>query len=359
MKRADRSLLTNWWFQIDWRILGPIVIFSMIGLLMGINSVHLIDKWIVFYMAAATIFLFVPMINNKKTIIHLSVLLFVVCCVLLIMTYVDPRIIRGSNRWVHIFGLSLMPADLLKPAFIVLTAWFINKVKSKADDFIGDARLWKEGWWPAYLIIFFNLLAMMFFHPDLGNMFLYMMVFGIMLFWAGAKMKYAAIGGGILGVGVLASMMQPHFVRRIFGGGDDFQTAASLRAIRNGGLWGRNEESWLFQEVPMASTDFIFAGIAEMWGAVAAAAMIGLMMLFFFVLWRRAIDIKDSFSSLVIIGAASIFAIHVVMNVLTGLGLFMKGTTLPFISYGGSSLISFSILFAFVLALVRQDKWGQ
>jgi cell division protein FtsW len=144
----------------------------------------------------------------------------------------------------------------------------------------------------------------------------------------------------------------------MFGGSDGYQVARSLEAIKNGGLWGRGEESFLFQNVPMANNDFVFSGLAEMWGAVACAFLVGAMFVMFCLLFRRAVENKDEFSSLVVFGAAFLFALHVVMNIMTALGLFMKGTTLPFISYGGSSLLAFSILFAIILSLVRQDKWG-
>ena len=360
MKRSDRSFLTNWWFQIDIKILGLIFVFCLVGLLASINSVNLVHRAALFYAIAASIFLIVPMIN-KKNIIKISSMLFVLSMALFIYTYIDPVILRGSNRWAFIFGQSIMPADLLKPAFVVLTAWFVTKIKSMSNgDFIIDKTLWQGGLWPIYLGIFLSILMMMFFHPDLGNMFIYIILFGVMLFWAGAKSRYMCMGGGaVLSVAILASSLHSHFRTRIFGSTDEFQVRQSLSAIKNGGLWGRWEESFLFQDVPMAATDFIFSGIAEMWGAVFASALISAMLVLFVILWRRATESQDGFTSLVIIGAAVIFAMHVAMNVLTAIDLFMKGTTLPFISYGGSSLLSFSLLFAIVLALIRQEKWDR
>jgi len=361
MKRADRSILTNWWFQIDLKILGLIIAFCMVGLLASISSVNLIHKVILFYVMSAGIFLVVPMVNKKSLIIAGSVVLLVFSLFLFIYTYVDPVVIRGSRRWAFLLGQSVMPADLLKPAFVVLTAWFLTKAKSMAKgDFLLDKNLWKNGMWPAYQGLFLLVLLAMFFHPDLGNMFIYLILFSTMLFWAGAKLWYMLAGSGaVLSLSVVASLIHPHFRTRLLGIGDDFQVQASLNAIRNGGLWGRWEESFLFQEVPMAATDFIFSGIAEMWGGIFAAALIIAMMVFFIILWRRAVESRDFFTSLVIIGAATVFAMHVCMNILTAVGLFMKGTTLPFISYGGSSLLSFSLLFAIVLALIRQEKWNR
>lgn len=358
MKRADRSLLTNWWFQIDWKILGLIVAFGFVGILAGIHSVHLLDKIFLFYIAAGIILFAVPMMTRTR-IIAMSWAILAACLALFAITYAYPHAMHGSIRWARIFGWSLMPADLLKPAFVVLTAWFLVQIKRRApDDWIADAALWRGGWWPAYLAVFAAILVAMFEHPDVGNVFIYLLLLAAMMFWADIKKKYVlgmvALGAAAVGL----AMIQPHFRARILGGVDDYQIRRSLDAIKNGGLWGRGEESFLFGKIPMENTDFVFASIAEMWGAVAGAALLAAMFALFCITFRRAAENRDEFSSLVIFGAAFLFAIHVSLNVFSATVMFLKGTTLPFISYGGSSLIGFSILFGIVLAVIRQDKWG-
>ena len=319
---------------------------------------HLIDKMVLFYVIGMAIFFIVPMMS-KKSIITLSWLMLAGCLALFALTYLSPHVLNQSKRWAYVFGFSFMPADLMKPAFIVLTAWFITKIKRLApDDWLGDPILWKNGLWPAYFFLFSVVLTAMFFHPDLGNMFIYIMMFGAMLFWAGAKIKYFFVLGGIFSLAVAASFIHPHFRLRMLRLTDPHQVNRSLDAIRNGGLWGRGEESFLFARVPMANNDFVFAGIAEMWGVVFSVIMLLSMLALFVYLFRKAVENRDDFSSLFIFGAAVLFALHVVINVATAVGLFMKGTTLPFISYGGSSLLSFSLLFAMVMALERLDKWG-
>jgi cell division protein FtsW len=358
MKRSERSLLTNWWHQLDWWILGFIVAFSFVGLLSGLHSVHLIDKILLFYGLGAAIFFVVPMLP-KKAIIAFSWILFAMCVAFFAMTYISPHVLNNSKRWTFVFGFSLMPADILKPAFIILTAWFMTELKKRApDDFVGDMKLWRDGWWPAYILVFTTLLAAQFFHPDLGNMFIYILLFGAMLYWADAKMKYLLLLGAAGAATVGLSFMHPHFYARFFGKADLYQTERSLDAIRNGGLWGRAEESFLFSRVPMANNDFVFAGIAEMWGAIGAAMLLFAALWLFLILFKRAHENRDEFSSLAIWGAATLFALHVAMNSATALGLFMKGTTFPFVSYGGSSLLAFCFLFAIVLSLIRIDKWG-
>jgi cell division protein FtsW len=357
MRRSDRSLLTKWWFQIDRWVLSFVIAFAFMGLLAGMYSVHLWDKMAMFYVAGAIIFLFVPMMP-KKFIIWASVAIASICFLLFVYTYLSPHAVHESKRWAFILGFSLMPADLMKPAFIVLTAWFLVNAKKRAPyDFMGDPGLWKNGWWEMYYLALLVLLVFMFFHPDLGNMFMYMGVFGAMIFWLGAKMRYILSAVGILSVVLGVSFIHPHFRARILGYSDSYQTIQSLNAIKNGGLYGKGDESFLFDKVPMANNDFVFSLISEMWGALVSVALLSAMFALFCLLFRRSVETRDDFSGLVIFGTAILFALHVIMNVSTALGLFMKGTTLPFISYGGSSFLAFSLLFAIVLSLIRADKW--
>jgi cell division protein FtsW len=358
MKRSDRSLLTNWWFQIDWWIMGLVVAFCFVGILSGIQSVYLFDKIVLFYGLAAGIFLVVPMLP-VRAVIGAAWVLLATCLGLFLLTYLSPHVIHESGRWAFVFGQSLMPADLMKPPFVILTAWFLSMVKRRApDDWIAAASVWRGLWWPAYIALFLPVLVMMFFHPDLGNMFMYIITFGAMVFWAGAKWRYIFAFGGLGVCAVLTSFLHGHYRARLLGGSDPYQINRSLDAIRNGGLWGRGEESFLFEKIPMNNNDFVFSGIAEMWGALAGVLLLVAMFWMFCLLFRRANQAKDDFASLILFGTAFLFALHVVMNVATATGLFMKGTTLPYISYGGSSLVAFSLLFAAVLGIVRHEKWG-
>ncbi|MDR2769926.1 MAG: FtsW/RodA/SpoVE family cell cycle protein [Rickettsiales bacterium] len=356
MKRSDRSWLTNWWFQIDWWIFGLVAAFCFIGILCGISSPRLFHKTVFFYAASAAIFLVVPMIGKKMTV-NAAWMLLGICMGLFAATYLTPHVIHGSRRWFMIFGWSVMPADLLKPAFVVLTSWFLAHAKRREPaDWIGGESV--RSAWACYGAAFAAMLAFMFFHPDLGNMFMYLAVFGAMIFWLGAKWRYIAALGLLGVVAGAVSMAHSHFRLRLGGGSDGWQAERALDAIRNGGLWGRGEESFLFQRVPMANNDFVFSHLAEMWGGVACAALLAAMFWMFALLFKRSVAARDDFSSLVIFGAAMFFALHVMLNVLTAAGVIMKGTTLPFISYGGSSLVGFSLLLAVALGAIRREKWG-
>jgi cell division protein FtsW len=368
MKRSDRSLFTSWWFQIDWSVMGLVAALCAVGMLAGIASPHLLHKILGFYAAGAFVLFVVPMMP-RRLIIAGAAVLGAAALGLFLWTYISPTLIHNSARWVRMGGLSLMPADFMKPAFVVLTAWFLVECKkvsgireqvseAAAGDFIGAKNLWTGGWWPVYLALFGGILLMMFFHPDIGNMFMYLAVFAAMLWWLGAKWKYI---GGLVALGATAfaaAFSHPHFRARLLGTADSWQTDRSIDAIKNGGWFGLWEESNLFERVPMANTDFVFSGIVEMWGAVFAVLLLAAMFVLFAVLWRRAVESRDDFGGLVIFGAAVFFALHTIMNIMTATGVMMKGTTLPFISYGGSSLLAFCLLFAIVLGVIRQDKWG-
>jgi len=347
------------------------VAFSFVGILTGIVSVNQraapsINKVAFLYLLAAAIFVVVPVVvGKKKTLVDLAWAWLAFCSVLLVMCWImpNPNLVRetGAHRWASAFGVSLMPIDLLKPAFIILAAWFISSCRRIAtEDWIADKALWASGRWPAFLAAFGAFLACMFIQPDLGNMFMYILTFSAMAFVVGIKWRYVFGGAAALTATIAAaSITHSHFRMRLMGVADDWQATQSKIAIRNGGLWGQRADSFVFGQVPMANNDFVFSEIAEMWGVVAGAALIAAMFWMFIMLIRRANQAKDDFSMLVIFGVAFMFALHVMMNIFTAIGLFMKGTTLPFISYGGSSLIAFSLMFAAALALARIDKWGK
>ena len=388
MKRSEASLFTSWWFQIDWAVMGPVVALCFVGMLAGISSPHLLNKIFLFYAAGAFALFIVPMLP-RRVVVAGAAILCAAALGLYFWTYISPVAIHNSTRWVRAGGFSVMPADIMKPAFVVLTAWFLSECKKRmnarpaqvlpgrasrakqnfpapqagqkeratTDDFVGAKNLWTGGWWPGYLAVFGAVLIMSFFHPDIGNMFMYLIVFAAMIYWMGAKMKYLlglSVAGG---AAFLAAFMHPHFRARLLGTADSWQADRSVDAIKNGGLFGLWEESNLFERVPMANTDFIFSGIVEMWGAVPAVIMLATMFALFFVLWRRAVESRDDFGGLVIFGVATFFALHIMLNIFTATGIIVKGTTLPFISYGGSSLLAFCLMFAIVLGVIRKDKW--
>ena len=192
-----------------------------------------------------------------------------------------------------------------------------------------------------------------------------MLVFCAMVFIAGLPLVlipvFAGIGALMLTV---AFFSLGHVHRRIIafftGAGDTYQVDNSVDSIRHGGLLGSGDDAFVKQYLPDVHTDFIFAAIAEDLGAIMAC---GLLLLLFFVFRRlitNATNARDLFVLYATGGTAALFGTQICFNMLTTLNLFApKGMTLPFISYGGSSLLAYCLLFGMILAIVREDKWKQ
>ena len=383
-KRTEESRLTSWYFETDKRLLGLVLVMILVAMIMAISSgsamfvrtINLTHKvqWyeffvrmIPFYVVGVLTLIGVSM-TNRDTIIKLSWLDIIVCFLLLLGTVVNPHLVNNSHRWFVVPHLpNIMPSDLMKPGFVIITAWFISKMRSVYGDDMFDLKrtvLQVKTWsWVWYAVPFMLVLAIQFWHPDFGTMLLFLSTFAVMLFLVGLPMKLVGIMGGIGGALVaMGFCVLPHVRARtlgMFGAVDPTsQIGIALRAIRNGGLFGAGDKADIVEHLPMAESDFVLSVICENFGAIASCALIVLLA---FVLWRlfkQSSCARDDFVSLAIAGAASMFGIQVCINLASTLRLMpAKGMTLPFISHGGSSLVSYCLLFGMILALIREDKW--
>ena len=377
MLRTEESKLTSWYFEIDRRLLGYVLALIVISVICMISAGsvaaerigqqwdYYIIKAIPFYIFGV-IFLLASSALSKKWVLRISWLNVIVGLCLLLVTLVFPHPIKGSDRFVHLLGFNIMPADIMKPGFIIITAWFLSKMRDKFGDGMFLSRTaWQFKWWSwwPYLAVFVPALLIIFRHPDLGTSILYLAVLCAMLFIAGLPLKVipimAAAGLGLLTV---AFFTMSHVHNRIIsfftGKGDTYQVDQSIESIQNGGLFGQGDSSFVKQSLPDAHTDFIFAAIAEDAGAILACGLIVFLMLVLRRLILNATSARDNFVFYATGGAAALFGTQVCINLMSTLHLFApKGMTLPFISYGGSSLLSFCLLFGMILALVREDKW--
>ncbi|MBD5400504.1 FtsW/RodA/SpoVE family cell cycle protein [bacterium] len=376
-KRSEESTLTSWYFEIDRRLLGCVLLLVFIGMLFMVSAGSVaaerigqpwhffIVKAMPFY-AIGLITLFVVSLLNKKWVMRIAWVNVAVGLLLLPVTVVAPHVIKGSKRFVSLMGFNVMPADVMKPGFIILTAWFLARMSEKFGSKMFTTRdAWKLEWlsWWTYLAVFVPTLLIIFRHPDVGTAMLYLAVLCAMLFISGLPWKFFAIIVGLIPVGITTAFFtMSHVHRRIMtlltGDGDNYQVTQSVQSIQHGGLLGSGDDAFVKQSLPDAHTDFIFAAIAEDVGAIVAC---GLLCLLLYVLKRLVTDAthaRDTFVFYATGGAAALFGTQVCINLMTTLHLFApKGMTLPFISYGGSSFVAFCLLFGMILAIVREDKW--
>lgn len=381
---GEDSKLTAWYFEIDRGLLGWVLTLVVIGLITMITAgaaeatrigepwYHFIQKAIISY-SLGLVCLFGFSMLNKKQIIWLSVIgLIIGIGTLLLTAFPNPfQIIKnGSHRWIRILGQTFMPADILKPFFIVITAWFLSVMrKIYGGDIFLNKEAWKFKWvsWIPYLIVFSCCVLLILLHPDFGTALLYTGVFCLMLFVAGFPLKWLpGIIGTFGGIGALAIVFLPQLahvrdrIGHIFYVKQFSQAWYSLNAIKHGGLLGSGEESFVKDALPESTNDFVYSSIAEDWGAFAACALVLLLFLILNKLIRHATYARDDFVVYAVSGTAALFGLQVCFNLMTALHLVIdKGMTLPFISYGGVSFITFCILFGIILALIREDTWNK
>ncbi|MBQ6110242.1 MAG: FtsW/RodA/SpoVE family cell cycle protein [Alphaproteobacteria bacterium] len=377
--RGEDSKLTSWYFEIDRKLLTIILLLVGVGAIMMITAgaaqaAHMRppQPWFYFIVKAIPAYLvglsglFIFSMLNKQQIIKLSVVGALVGIIGLLVTVVHPVMMKGSARWAHIGGFGFMPADVLKPSFIILTAWFLDKMrKTFGENIFLNKQAWRFkwlSWWP-YVILFGVCVLIIFRHPDIGTASLYVAVLFAMLLVAGFPLKWLPGVGVLVCVMAMAALSKSHVRERAM---DMFtvkpftQVWYSLNSIRHGGLLGSGEEAYVKDVLPESTNDFIYSAIAEDWGALVACGLVVVLFVLFNMLINHAIHAKDRFVVYAVSGTAALFAGQICFNLMTALHLIInKGMTLPFISYGGISFISFCVLFGMVLALIREDMWNK
>lgn len=378
-RRTDDSQLTDWYFGTDRWLLLYVGIMIFVGMIAAISTgsanairvngnlpwYHFFVKMFPFYIIGIGT-LFITSMFNKKWVLNIAWLNVLICLPLLLVTFVHPQIVNGSTRWVVLGSLKLMPSDIMKPGFVILTAWFLTKMKEKyGDNIFFNKEAWQFNWlsWWPYGLVFLMTVGIMFNQPDVGTSILYFSVLAIMLFVAGLPKKIFAILGGVFAGGITGAFFLHHHVHeRIM----DFfqpldprsQVGYAVNAIRQGGLFGMGDEAFAAENLPMAENDFVYAALVEDFGAIAGCLLLFLFVLVIKRLINSANQAKDKFVLYVITGTTALFSVQICMNLATTLHIIPpKGMTLPFISFGGSSFLGFCLLFGLTMALIREDKW--
>jgi cell division protein FtsW len=278
--------------------------------------------------------------------------MLLVAIVLMIATLFIGVEVKGSRRWINILGLSLQPSEFAKPAFVVVVAWLFAE-NSRRTEIPGNLFA---------LILLAVMAALLVAEPDFGQTMLLAIVWGALFFMAGvpwiwiACLAIAAVGGVFAAYATL-----PHVAGRIDrfispASGDTFQIDTAIQTIMRGGWLGRGPgEGTVKRILPDAHTDFIFAVAAEEFGIIIC---IGLVAIFAMVVIRgfsNSLKSEDAFLRLAAAGLVVLFGVQSVINMAVNLNLMpAKGMTLPFISYGGSSMIAVAFGMGLLLALTRR-----
>ena len=361
--RADTSILGQWWWTVDRWSLAAIAALMAFGALLAAASSPAVAERIdldEFYfikrhfmllpVAIATILAVSAMTPTQVR--RMAIIAFLGCLALLAATLLFGTEIKGARRWLSIAGFSLQATEFVKPMFAVVAAWLFSEA---AHDPRFPGRLICTG-------LFAAVIALVIAQPDLGQAVVITSVWMAQFFLAGLPMWLVA-GLVVLGVsGLIGSYFTlSHVASRIDRfidpkSGDTYQIERSIEAFSSGGLFGRGPgEGQVKQVLPDAHADFVFAVAGEELGLFVALFIVAL---FAFIVLRgmtRAMSEQNLFILLAVAGLLVQFGVQALINMGSSLQLIpTKGMTLPFISYGGSSLLGVALGLGMTLALTRR-----
>jgi len=369
--RENTSLVAKWWRNIDKQILFIFVFLLLLGLFFSFSSTtsmmsEKMNKQTYFFFIKHLIFVSISLflliaisIQEKNKLIKFLIYLFLVSIVLLFLTLVVGVEIKGSKRWMGFDPFPrFQPVELVKPLFII----FVAKIIVLNE---------KVNIYRRYLYSFLVLLLLVIFlinQPDLGQTLLLVSAWITMIFVSGFNMVILLILGlAFLSIIVLLIFFFPEKFGYVFfriktfidpKTGDNFQSQTALDAIKKGGLTGQGMgEGILKDKVPEAHTDYIIAIVSEEFGTIFVLFIVIIFLFIGYKVLNKIFSCNDEFLKLALVGLVSILIIQTFIHIGVNTRLFpTTGMTLPFLSYGGSSLIGNSIIAGIILNFTRKDS---
>lgn len=367
--RSGDPILPRWWRTIDkWSISCLLILFG-IGILLGLAAspplaernglghFHYVQRQLVFGVSALVV-LFATTMMSPKMVRRLGVIGFLIALVaVMFLPVLGTDFGKGATRWYSLGFASVQPSEFLKPGFIIVSAWLM----AASQEINGPPGRTMS------LVLVMVVVGFLAMQPDFGQSALVLFGWGVMYFLAGAPIILLAGAAGIVVLGgMVAYHNSEHFARRI----DGFlnpdvdpttQLGYATNAIREGGFFGvgvgEGQVKW---SLPDAHTDFIIAVAAEEYGLFLVIVIIALYATIVVRSFLRLIRERDTFIRLAGSGLVAMFGVQALINMGVAVRLLpAKGMTLPFVSYGGSSLIAGGIALGMLLALTRSRPQGR
>ena len=360
--RTDRSMISVWWWTIDRWLLGSVVMLMIAGVFMvaaaspsvamkiGVADWFFVKRHLI-YLALSIPIMLVASLCNDGMIRVMGILGLLVMLGLIGATLLLGAEVKGARRWVSIAGFQLQPSEFAKPCFAITCAWLLSS--------------WRENriiWGKALSFLLLGLMVfLLVLQPDIGMTFLFLMTWGALFFLAGMPIGQAA-GLGVAGIATpfVAYQFLPHFATRVdkFLTGTNYQASVAMESFAQGGLFGVGAaEGKLKKHLPDAHADFIYAVVAEEYGALICLVLLGCYAV---IVWRgfgHAGRDYNLFRVLAIAGLVLQFGLQAAIHMASSLQLIpTKGITLPFISYGGSSLVTSALTMGLLMGMIRQQN---
>ena len=369
--RENTSSIAKWWRNIDKAILFLFVFLFLLGLFFSFSSTssmlaEKMNKQTYFFFTKHLIFVFIALfllviisIQDRNKLIKFLPYLFLISLLLLFLIPLFGAEVKGSKRWMDIpFLPRFQPIELIKPLFII----FIAKIIVRNE---------KTNIYRRYLYSFLVLLLIVIFlinQPDLGQTLLLVLTWITMIFVSGFNMVVLSILGLIfLSIIALLIFFSPEKFGYVFlriktfidpKAGDNFQSQKALDAIKQGGLTGQGMgEGILKDNVPESHTDYIIAVISEEFGAIFVLFIVIIFLFIGYKVLNKVFLEKDEFLKLALLGLVSLLIIQTFIHIGVNIRLLpTTGMTLPFLSYGGSSLIGSAFIAGIILNFTRKDS---
>ena len=361
--RAQPTPLSEWWRTVDrltlaalgGLMLGGIVLCLAasppVAARLGLDPFHFVNRQVFFLVPAAAVLVATSFLAPRE-IRQLALVIFVVSLILVAATPYFGSEIKGAKRWLVILGINVQPSEFLKPAFVILIAWLFGESGRRPEMPANTIAL-------VLLVVVISLLVL---QPDFGQTMLITLVWGALFYMAGMRFIWMVGLGATAAVGLTAAFYTvPHVAKRINrfldpASGDTFNIDIATESFVRGGWFGRGPgEGTIKRILPEGHTDFVFAVAAEEFGVILCLILVAL---FAFIVIRaliKAMRNSDPFIRFAAAGLAILFGLQSTINMAVNLHLMpAKGMTLPFVSYGGSSLISLAYGMGMLIALTRE-----
>lgn len=361
--RERKTPIAEWWWTIDKSLLSALILLLLVGILLsfaasppvaerlGLGPWHFIVRQAMFAALALPVMLATSFLAQRPArIAALAVL--VVSLIMLWLTLRFGVEVKGAKRWISIAGNTIQPSEFVKPAYAVIGAWLFSESMKRPGV---PARIIATG---IMLVIVAGLLL----QPDIGQTALVLATWGALLFLSGISwLVIIALGAVAVGLLFGAYMFFPHFAKRIDSfinpeGGNTYQVDKALSSLLEGGWFGRGPgESLANKVIPDAHADYVFSAAAGEFGIVFCLFLVALIA---FIVIKALIGAQQQSSLFARLAASTLaiqFGLQCAINLAVNLSLIPpKGMTLPFVSYGGTSMFAIAFAMGLMLAFTRK-----
>ncbi|MDR3326224.1 MAG: putative lipid II flippase FtsW [Rhodospirillaceae bacterium] len=361
-KRTDTSLISNWYWTIDLLTLIAIILLIAIGIILNLTASPSVAEriganysYFIFHQLAllplTILVIFGVSLITLKNIHTLTFIIFLISIILMVATLFFGQEIKGATRWITFAGISIQPSEFAKPTFAVIIAWLFSK--QHLSKTLGNLISFGLFLLVAYLLLL---------QPDFGMTLVISAVWFTEFLISGLPLILILmiITVGLIG-GICAYLTFSHVTNRIDqffdkSIGDNYQITTALHAFNHGGFFGRGPgEGRVKTILPDAHTDFIMAVAGEEFGLILCLIIVGIFTFIIIRSFTRILTEENLFVFLATSGILVQFGLQAIINMASTLHLIpTKGMTLPFISYGGSSMLSLALGMGIMLSLTRK-----